>query len=362
MKSPVPRCATPGRGAVSNTPSRYRIQTCDPAYRQEDPECDTASEPSRPTRLHPERARSIISHNESPDVPFARSINPYRGCEHGCIYCFARPSHTRLGWSAGLDFESEIYWKPDAARLLEDEWRRPSYRVSTIHLGANTDPYQPVEKRIGLTRSLLERFLTHRHPVTVLTKGALIERDLDLLAPLARQRLTRVAVSLTTLDARLKRTLEPRAASPQARLRAMRQLTDAGIPVAVMVAPVIPRVTDAELEDLLAAAREAGAQRAGWILLRLPLEVEPLMREWLETHRPHSAKAVYAALASCHDGRPYDARFHHRQQGSGAYAAVLQRRFEVAARRLGFDLDPPPPLDDAAFLPPSRGEQLSLLP
>ena len=361
MREPSPKTPIAGRGAVSNAPSRFLLRQFDETLRQDDPERDPVGTPPKETRLHREEARSIVSRNQSPDVPFEQSINPYRGCEHGCIYCFARPSHTRLGLSAGLDFETEIFWKPDAARLLEAEFRRPSYRPRTIHLGANTDPYQPVEKRLGLTRALLEQFWAYRHPVTVLTKSALIERDVDLLAELARHRLTRVAFSLTTLDDGLKRTLEPRAASAKARLKAMRVLADAGVPVSVMVAPVIPRVTDQELEELLWAARRAGATRAGWILLRLPLEVEPLVREWLEVHWPESAKAIFAILAQSHGGRPYDSRFHQRQQGSGAYAAMLRQRFEVTARRLGFEKGEPDPLDVTAFLRPVPNGQLSLL-
>ena len=356
-----PRSPIPSRAAVSNVPSRYLARQLDATFRQEDPDAAAQGTVRRPTRLHRELARTIISRNQSPDVPFEQSINPYRGCEHGCIYCFARPSHTRLGLSAGLDFESEIYWKPEAARLLVEEWGRRSYCPRIIHLGANTDPYQPVERRLGLTRALLERFLEYRHPVTVLTKGALIERDVDLLAELARKRLTRVAFSITTLDDRLKRTLEPRAASAHARLRAMRLLADAGVPVSVMVAPVIPKLTDAELEDILAAARQAGATRAGWILLRLPLEVEPLMREWLDAHHPERADAVFAHLQAAHHGRAYDASFHHRQRGHSHYTALLQQRFALAVRRLGYQVGDPPDLDTGAFRRPSASGQLGLL-
>ncbi len=356
-----PKSPIPSRAAMSNAPSRYLARQKDPAYRQEDPDATAIGSVRRPTRLHREAARSIISRNQSPDVPFEQSINPYRGCEHGCIYCFARPSHTRLGMSAGLDFESEIYWKPDAVRLLDEELARRTYRPRIIHLGANTDPYQPVERRLGLTRALLERFLHYRHPVTVLTKGALIERDVDVLAELARKRLTRVAFSLTTLDDRMKRTLEPRAASAHARLRAMRLLADAGVPVSVMVAPVIPKLTDHELENILHEARQAGATRAGWILLRLPLEVEPLMREWLEAHHPHRAHAVFAMLQGAHHGQTYDANFHQRQRGSGQYAALLRQRFDLAIKRLGYETGDPPDLDTKAFRRPTVGGQLGLL-
>jgi DNA repair photolyase len=356
-----PKTPIPSRAAISNVPSRYLARQNDPEYRQEDPEATSLGSVRRPTRLHREVARSIISRNQSPDVPFEQSINPYRGCEHGCIYCFARPSHTRLGLSAGLDFETEIYWKPDAVRLLDEELARRSYRPRVVHLGANTDPYQPVERRLGITRALLERFLQYQHPVTVLTKGSLIERDVDVLAELARKRLTRVAFSITTLDDRVKRTLEPRAASAHARLRAMRLLADAGVPVSVMVAPVIPKLTDHELENILDEARRAGATRAGWILLRLPLEVEPLMREWLDVHHPHRADAVYAMLQSAHHGRAYDANFHHRQRGSGQYADLLRQRFDLAVKRFGYQVGDPPELDTTAFKRPTTGGQLGLL-
>ena len=361
MPAHPPRLLQTGRAAVSNAPSRYLKHAVDATFQQEDPEADQAPRIRVATRLHREDARSIISVNSSPDVPFEQSINPYRGCEHGCIYCFARPTHARLGLSAGLDFETEIFWKPDAARLLREAFDRRTYRPRTLQLGANTDPYQPVERRLGLTRSVLEVCLEYRHPVSVLTKGSLIERDVDLLAELSRHRLARVAFSLTTLDDTLKRTLEPRAASPRGRLRAMRLLAESGVPVSVMVAPVIPRITDHELEDILGAAREAGARRAGWILLRLPLEVEALMREWLDTHRPSSREAVFSVLRSIHGGRSYDSRFHHRQHGGGEYASLLRQRFTLAAKRFGYRMDEPLELDVASFRRSSAQRQFDLL-
>jgi DNA repair photolyase len=339
----------PGRGALSNVPSRYLSATVDTSCRQADPDEQDVTASWQPTRLHREKAKTIVTRNDSPDVPFEQSINPYRGCEHGCVYCFARPSHARYGLSPGLDFETEIFWKPDAAELLTQWLSRPGYRPVPIHLGSNTDPYQPVERRLGLTRSLLDVLVQFRHPVTLLTKSALIERDLDLLRELARRGLTRVAFSLTTRELALKRTLEPRAASPQARLRAMRTLTDAGIPVTVMVAPVIPGITDHEMEDLLAAAREAGATRAGWILLRLPLEVEPLMREWLQCHFPDRAARVLSLLSQCHNGPVYEASFGVRQRGRGPVAQLLRRRFDLAIRRFGYCTDDEPPLDISQF-------------
>ena len=343
-----------GRGAVSNTPSRYVERAIDP-----DPSADPEAAPVE-TRLHLERAHTIISRNRSADVPFDQSINPYRGCEHGCVYCFARPSHTRLGMSAGLDFETEIFFKPDAPQLLAREFERPGYRPSVIHMGSNTDPYQPVEQRLGLTRALLERFLEYRHPVTILTKSTLVLRDIDLLGELSRLGLVRVALSITTLDDGLKRLLEPRAAGGPARLRALAALSAAGVPTAVMVAPVIPYVTDGEMETILTAARESGARRAGWILLRLPLEVRMLFSEWLQVHRPHAAGRVLALLNDSHDGKLYDARFQHRMTGSGPYAKLLARRFALVTRRLGFDTTRSTPHDLSQFRRPVRSGQIPL--
>lgn len=351
-----------GRGALSNRSSRFlRLATdASPEFVDADPADETAPARHPATTLHVDAARTIISRNDSPDVPFGQSINPYRGCEHGCIYCFARPTHAYLDHSPGLDFETQIYAKPDAARLLDAELRRPGYRPDPIHLGANTDPYQPLEREARLTRQILEKLLEFGHPVTVLTKGALVERDLDLLAELARRGLARVAMSITTLEVDLKRTLEPRAASPAARLRAVAALAAAGIPTAVLVAPVIPAVNDHELETILEAAAEAGARRAGWILLRLPREVRGLMAEWLATHRPLAAGRVMSLLRSARDGRDSDARFHSRMRGAGAYADLIDRRFAAAVRRLGLEEGPAPPLDTTQFRVPAAGGQLAL--
>ena len=294
-------------------------------------------------------------------MPFSRSINPYRGCEHGCVYCFARPSHAWLDLSPGLDFETRILVKPDAVRLLREELARPGYRPQPIQLGSNTDPYQPVERQMRLTRAILETLLEVRHPVTVLTKGALIERDVDLLAELASRQLARAAISITTLDGELKRTLEPRAASASARLRAIRTLTAAGIPTAVMVAPIIPRVNDHEMEAILEAAAEAGATRAGWILLRLPLELRELMQEWLETHRPLAAAHVMSLLRASRGGQAEATAFHRRMSGSGPIAALLAQRFRRAVRRFGLDAGEGPPLDCRQFRRPLAGGQLTLL-
>jgi DNA repair photolyase len=349
-----------GRGALSNRASRFRKVATDISEAFVDDA--GAPDPARPpTRVHVDGARTIISRNDSPDVPFSQSINPYRGCEHGCIYCYARPSHAYLDHSPGLDFETEIYVKPDAARLLAAELRRPGYRPQPIHLGANTDPYQPLERNTTITRQILATLLEFRHPVTVLTKGALIERDLDLLAQLARRGLARAALSITTLDPELKRSLEPRAASPAARLRAVAALAAAGVPTAVLVAPVIPAVNDHELEAVLEAAAAAGAERVGWILLRLPGEVHGLVSEWLAAHRPLAARRVLNLLRAARGGRDSDPRFHHRMTGQGAYAALIERRFEAAARRLGLATGPGPELDVGQFRVPAAGGQLALL-
>jgi len=351
-----------GRGALSNHGSRFLRLATDASPEFVDAEPGDEAVPARhpATTLHVDAARTIISRNDSPDVPFGQSINPYRGCEHGCVYCYARPTHAYLDHSPGLDFETQIYTKPDAARLLDAELRRPGYRPDPIHLGANTDPYQPLEREAKITRQILEKLLEFGHPVTVLTKGALIERDLDLLAEFARRGLGRVAISITTLEAGLKRTLEPRAASPAARLRALAALAAAGIPTAVLVAPVIPAVNDHELEAILAAAAAAGARRAGWILLRLPREVRGLMAEWLAAHRPLAAGRVMSLLRSTRGGRDSDPRFHSRMRGEGAYADLIERRFDAAVRRLGLEAGPAPPLDASQFRVPASGGQLAL--
>ncbi|SEQ69256.1 DNA repair photolyase [Solimonas aquatica] len=354
------RQAQKGRGAVSNPEGRFETQQCEPV---DDGWLTQAQEtPRLPTRLHVDAARSIIARNDSPDIAFTQSINPYRGCEHGCIYCYARPSHGYLNLSAGLDFETELFYKPQAAALLEAELRKSSYRCAPIELGSNTDPYQPVERELGITRSLLELMLRFRQPARVTTKGAaLLARDLDLLAALARQRLLSVAVSITTLDAQLKRTLEPRAASPQARLRAMRLLHEAGVPVMVNFSPVIPFVNDAEMEAVLEAARQAGAQQASYIPLRLPYEVKDLFRQWLDVHLPQKAAHVMSLVQQMRGGRDNDPRFGSRMRGEGEYAEVLRQRFALACRRLGLDTGARISLDCSRFAPPPQsGEQMGL--
>jgi len=349
-----------GRGATFNPAGRFasrKREAFDDGWL-----LDEEPAPSPKTVLHLDHARSVISRNQSPDLPFSQSVNPYRGCEHGCIYCYARPSHAYLDLSPGLDFETQIFYKPDAAALLEAELRKPGYRCSMISLGANTDPYQPVERERKITRSLLEVMVRFRHPVGIVTKaGALLERDLDLLTALARDGLVNVALSITTLKPELKRTLEPRAASGTARLRALKMLADAGVPTMVLYSPVIPFVNDAEMEDILAAAREAGARQASYIMLRLPHEVKDLFRDWLETHVPLKAAHVLSLVEQMRGGRLNDPRFGARMKGEGAYAQVIEQRFRLACRRLGYEGRGLPPLNEAAFrVPPAAGDQLDL--
>ncbi|QID18697.1 PA0069 family radical SAM protein [Nitrogeniibacter mangrovi] len=347
-----------GRGSVIQTDSRFaqwRRQALDDGWPATDDAC-----PPR-TRVSPDAARTVITRNRSPDVPFDRSINPYRGCEHGCAYCFARPSHAWLGLSPGLDFETRLSAKFDAPARLTAELARPSYRCAPIALGVNTDAYQPVERQLGLTRGILQVLAAHRHPVMIVTKGALIERDVDILAPMAEARLVQVMVSLTTLDASLARTLEPRAAAPKRRLEVVRTLSAAGVPVGVLMAPLIPALTDHEMEPLLAAAAEAGAGSAGYVVLRLPNEVAPLFRDWLARHAPDRARHVMSLVAQLRGGRDNDPRFGQRMRGQGPIAALYRQRFALICRRLGLNrrhVD----LDSNRFrVPPAPGEQLSLL-
>ncbi|MGB5132175.1 MAG: PA0069 family radical SAM protein [Steroidobacteraceae bacterium] len=341
-----------GRGAVSNRAGRFEslaVEAVDDGW-------GVLDEPLPPleTTVLPEPAQSVITHNTSPDVPFDQSINPYRGCEHGCIYCFARPSHAYVNLSPGLDFETRLFFKKDADQRLREELNRRAYRCSPINLGANTDPYQPLERRLGITRSLLEVLAESHHPVTIVTKSALVLRDLDLLRRLAAERLTRVLVSVTTLDDELKRRMEPRAASPAARLATVRRLSEAGIPTGVMFAPVIPAINDHELEAVVAAAAEAGAATAGYLLLRLPGEVRDLFYEWLETHYPERANRVRNRIRQLRGGRDNDPRFGARMRGQGPWADLLRRRFEASCRRHGLEHGRAKPLETALFRPPSR--------
>ena len=346
-----PTAPIKGRGAASRIPGRFEKQV----RRGEDDGWgsvydDMEATPKPGTTVTEERARSIVSRNDSPDIAFAQSLNPYRGCEHGCVYCFARPSHAYLELSPGLDFETRLFAKTNAAERLRAELGKPSYRCSTIALGINTDAYQPIERRYRITRDCLEVLAETRHPVSFITKSALIERDTELLARMARERLVHVYFSGTSLDNRLSAQMEPRAAAPHARLRAMRRLHDAGVPVGVMVAPVIPAITDHELERILEAARENGARAAGYVLLRLPHELKEVWREWLELHYPERAAHAISLLRQMHGGRDYDSRFGQRMRGEGPFADLLAQRFAKAHARLGFGRLPR--LDTSRFAPP----------
>jgi DNA repair photolyase len=347
-----------GRGAGSNVPGRFertQSESVDDGWTAPDPP------PRLATVVQPDRARTVITRNQSPDVPFDRSINPYRGCEHGCVYCFARPTHAYLDLSPGLDFETRIFFKEDAAARLVEELAAPGYRCQTIAFGTNTDPYQPVERRLEVMRRLLETLLRCRHPVSIVTKGALIDRDLDLLAAFARQSLVSVMISITTLDNALKATLEPRAAAPTARLATVRKLAQAGVPVGVLVAPVIPGINDDEIEDIVDASAAAGARSLGYVLLRLPWEVKPLFEEWLAGQVPEKAGRVMHLIREMHQGRAYDATWGRRQTGVGPYADLIARRVALARRRSGLDDRSMPELRSDLFVPPHPGGQLSLV-
>lgn len=313
------------------------------------------------TEVQVERPRTVITRNESPDIPFDRSINPYRGCEHGCIYCFARPTHSYMGLSAGLDFEAKLFAKPDAPKLLERELTKPGYKPRTIAIGTNTDPYQPIEREWRIMRQILEVLNKANHPVAVVTKSALILRDLDILSSMASRGLAKVAISVTTLDRKLARSMEPRASTPSRRLEAIRALSGAGVPTGVLVAPVIPALNDHEIERILDSAKAAGANEAGYVLLRLPLEVSPLFRDWLLQHYPDRYRHVMSLVRSMRGGKDYDAEFGKRMKGAGPYAWQISRRFEMTTKRLGM-VRRGMHLRDDLFVPPDgSGVQLSLL-
>lgn len=346
-----PLKAKKGRGAVSNLQGRYETlvrEEIDDGWSHGDPtgqETDNCNAPENEaspsawkTEVIEEHAKSMLSRNRSPDVPFSISLNPYRGCEHGCIYCFARPTHSYLGLSPGLDFESKIFAKVNAPELLRRELAKPSHEPEPLALGVNTDAYQPCERKLRLTRGVLEVLNECEHPVALITKSSLIERDIDLLADMASRRLAMAAVTITTLDPSVARTLEPRAAAPARRLRTIKTLADAGIPVGVNVAPVIPFVTDADLERILEAAAEAGAINAGYIVLRLPWEVSPLFRQWLEAHFPDRAARVMSRVQDMRGGKDYDSSFGKRMHGEGIWADLLRQRFEKAVSRLGIGI------------------------
>lgn len=346
-----------GRGARSNRAGRYERELRQAESDGWDIEEDL---PVLRTEVSEERARKIITYNGSPDLPFDRSVNAYRGCEHGCIYCFARPTHAWLGLSAGLDFETRLVARPGAAELLAKELAAKSYKVATLAMGTNTDPYQPIEKRYGVTRAMLEVLREARHPVGIVTKGTLILRDLDILSEMARDRLVRVGISVTTLDPVLSRRMEPRAPAPAKRLEVIRRLSEAGVEVRIMTSPVVPGLTDHEIEALLEAGAQAGAVAASWIMLRLPLEVSQLFRDWLEEHYPDRAGRVMARVREMHGGKDYDAQWGKRMRGEGHHAQMIGQRFARAARRLGLDRALPPLRCDLFRTPVPRGAQMDL--
>jgi DNA repair photolyase len=313
------------------------------------------------TEVQVEKPRTIITRNESPDISFDRSINPYRGCEHGCVYCFARPTHAFMGLSPGLDFESKLFAKPDAARMLDRELSKPGYQPRTIAIGTNTDPYQPIEKQYRIMREILEVLEARGHPVGIVTKSALVTRDIDILSRMAERGLAKVALSVTTLDRMLARTMEPRASTPTKRLEAIRQLSDAGVPASVMVAPIIPGLNDPEMERILDSASAAGAREAGYVVLRLPLEVAPIFKDWLLRHYPDRYRHVMSLIRSMRDGKDYDSEWGKRMKGAGPYAWQIGRRFEIAAKRLGLNAERRQLRTDQFVAGSGAGEQLMLL-
>src|SRR5271170_6071904 len=348
-----------GRGALSNASSRYDRETrvlVDDGWQSEEDEL-----PPLKTEVMRDTSRTIITRNNSPDISFSQSINPYKGCEHGCIYCFARPSHAYLGLSPGVDFESRLFAKPNAAELLAKELSAPSYVPRVIAMGTNTDPYQPLERKMHITRSILEVLREFKNPVAIVTKSPLILRDLDIVSDMAAQGLAKAALSVTTLDRKLARAMEPRAGTPARRLQAIRGLTEAGVPAGVMFAPAIPALNDHEMESVLAAAKDSGARFAGYVLLRLPLEIKDLFREWLETEVPGRAKHVMALIRSMRGGKDYDSQWNTRLRGTGPYAEMMANRFHMAVRKLGLN-QPGKSLTINSFRrPPRIGDQLSLL-
>jgi DNA repair photolyase len=346
-----------GRGAQSNDSGRFEIH----ARLPETDGWDSAEAlPPLATSVTFERPKTIITRNESPDISFDRSINPYRGCEHGCIYCFARPTHAYMGLSPGLDFETKLFAKADAARLLERELSAKTYQPKTIAIGTNTDPYQPIERRHLVMRQVLEVLARTNHPVGIVTKSALVLRDLDLLKPMAEKGLVKVALSVTTLDPVLARRMEPRAASPDKRLATIKALAEAGIPTSVLVAPIIPGLNDAEIETILTRAHAAGAREAGYVMLRLPLELRDLFGEWLLGHYPHKFRHILSLVRSVRDGKTYDSTFGKRMTGSGPYAWMIGRRFEAAVAKIGFAKTKFKLRHDLFLRPARAGEQLQL--
>jgi DNA repair photolyase len=357
MSQKIPPGGFKGRGALGNPANRFdkaHAEFVDDGWYQD------ALPASVATELRVDNTRSIIARNDSPDILYEQSINPYRGCEHGCIFCYARPSHAFLGWSPGIDFETKLAYKPDAAALLRDELSRPGYVCKHIMLGSNTDPYQPVEKQLRITRSVLEVLAETRHPLMITTRSTLVLRDLDLLATMAEQGLASVVYSITTFDHDLKRKLEPRSAASLARLAAIRELTAAGVPVGVLAAPLIPAVNDSELEEILERAAEAGARQAGYVLLRLPLEVAGLFRQWLDTHMPERAAHVMSLMRETHGGKEYSSTFGERMRGTGSWAQLLRDRFKLACRKHGLDTGYGVVPSTALFRRPTRSGQIGL--
>ena len=349
-----------GRGALSQPGVRFDSWTRETDVEHIAHELATEELPPLRTVVNEDPAKSIISHNQSPDIPFEQSINPYKGCEHGCVYCYARPSHAYLGLSPGLDFETKLFYKPNAAELLKKGLNKPGYRPSVIALGANTDPYQPIEKKYGVTRSILEVLRDYQHPVSVISKSALVERDIDILQAMAKRNLVRVFLSITTLDHSISRHLEPRTSAPLRRMEAVKKLSAAGIPTGVMVAPVIPVLTDKDIERVLEAAAAAGAISAGYVLLRLPYEVKPLFIEWLQEHFPQRANHVMSIIRQMRNGKENDANFGSRMRGEGEFANLLAQRFRKACERLGLNGERTP-LDLTQFRVPAKAtSQLSL--
>ena len=350
----IPPTRIKGRGAASNPEGRFesvRHQVEDDGWQSA--LLDEAA-PRPRTEVTEERARSVITRNDSPDIPFEQALNPYRGCEHGCIYCFARPSHSYLNLSPGLDFETRLRAKGNLAEVLRAELAKPGYAPQPINIGSNIDPYQPIEKKWRLTRAALEVLAECRHPCTLVTKNALVERDLDILASMAREKLVQVFVSVNSLDNRLASKLEPRASAPHRRLQAVRTLTEAGVPTGVLVAPIIPALNDRDMEAVLERAAEAGANMAGYTVLRLPWELKTLFREWLAIHVPQRAEHVMSLVRQMNGGRDYDPDFHTRMRGQGPFAELLRRRFEVACRKHGFHRVRELGLDRSRFTPPRK--------
>jgi len=352
------RADLPGRGTQANPPNRY-----EPLHVELEPDegDDAYGPPAQPTVLYRDSSRTILAENDSPDIGFRFSLNPYRGCEHGCVYCYARPSHEYLGFSAGLDFERRIMVKDNAPELLRDALSAPRWEPQVVALSGNTDCYQPIERRLGITRRCLEVFVEFRNPVAAITKSALVARDADLFAELARHGAAHVMLSITTLDPELARRMEPRAARPERKLAAMRTLADAGVPVGVMIGPVIPGLNDAEIPRILAAAARAGARSASWVLLRLPKPIDELFERWLAEHYPERKERVLSRIRDTRKGRISDPRFGHRHRGEGEYAEQIAALFDVAARKHGLDRHLPP-LETASFRqPPRAGDQIRLL-